>query len=127
MKGQTRKVFVLVTIAVFILIAGCDQQNQSNTRKSRLVAVENLKLKEQLQQRDNQIKRKEELLKQCWQEKKALQNQLGKERREELNDVFGDILEHSQKLQQENKELKARVKKLETKLKELEQKLPSPL
>jgi len=59
----------VVCVAFIILIAGCEGENLSDTKsnieKSRLIAIENIQLKEQLEQRDKEIERQKELLEKC--------------------------------------------------------------
>ena len=46
-----QKAFILtIILGVTMSIAGCEEQNLSDTRKSRLIAVENVQLKKQLKQ-----------------------------------------------------------------------------
>jgi len=104
-----------------MLIAGCEEENLSNTKKSRLIAAENLELKKELQQGDRQTEQQKELLEKCQQEKKALQYRLNKELKEQVEGVFSHVIK-------ENQNLKARIKELETELEELKkQAVPQPL
>ncbi len=88
MKGTTQKVFILaVGVIVFVLIAGCQESatgGPTDAKKSRLVAAENMELKKELENRDKEIarlkelhskeiKRQEELLAKCQEEKKLWQ------------------------------------------------------
>jgi hypothetical protein len=55
MKALLCKLFILIVGIIIILTAGCMQQEPISVKMSRLVAAENLKLKEDLRQRDWEI------------------------------------------------------------------------
>jgi hypothetical protein len=85
MKGTTQKVFILVVgVIVFVLIAGCQESattrlsssktgGPADAKKSRLVAAENIELKKELEKRGREIKKQEELLAKCREEKNLQQ------------------------------------------------------
>jgi len=74
MKGTAQKVLILaVGTIVFVLIAGCQEQELTDAKKSRLVAAEDIELKKELEKRSREIKRQEELLTKCQEEKKLRQ------------------------------------------------------
>lgn len=86
-----KTIFLTVGILfVIIMIAGCEEQNLSDTnlspKKTRIIAVENMRLKEQLQKRDviienqkAQFAKQKEQLKKCKDENKALKTTSHKE------------------------------------------------
>ena len=103
MKQTARKTLVLTIgmVAIVMLIAGCEEQ-QSIPKKSRLVATENQQLKEQLQQREQEIEKQKELVAKCQKEKEVL--------RESVNRSTSVLMEH---FTVENEALKARVEELQ--------------
>ncbi len=120
MKRSAQKVFVLaIGVIMFMLIAGCEEQNISNTKKGRLVAVENIRLKKELEQRDKEIEKQEKLLEKCLQEKILLEEKVRKGIRDQVNDILGVVIEESAKLRQENKKLKTQIEQLKKELAEV--------
>jgi len=98
---------------VFALIAGCDQ---TNDKRCRLIADENMQLKKEaeqskkeLGQRDEEIKTQKEQIESCLQGKKFLQKNLQKGFRPDANDILPSILKSNARLREENKKLKAQI------------------
>lgn len=124
MKGTARKISALTVCAVVImLIAGCGQKEPPDMKKSRLIAVENMRLKKELELRNKEIERLQELRnkeskkqekllaesvkeKENWKQK-ALQNV-----KKQMEGVFDTVIEQNAKLRRENEELKAQIEKL---------------
>ena len=128
-----------VGITVIMLIAGCEEQNLSNTKKHRLIAAENIRLKKELEQygekigkqkklhdveikkqknlHDREIKKQKELLAKCLQEKRALREKP----QEEDDGLTKFLLEENIKLREENEKLKAQVQQLEREFQELKE------
>lgn len=104
-------------LGIFCVLAGCTESDgggSSSMRQARLVANENLELKEELKDRDSQIKTQERLLAECEQkisEKEEAAHKSGVE----LLELMMVEVEKSTKLAKENEELKARIKELESK------------
>lgn len=115
MKKLTAKIIILA-ITGFVLVAGCEEENQTNTRKSRLVAAENLHLKKDLKRCREEIERQEKLVEECLQDKESMveemQDSLQKAAESALSD-FEEIIE----LRQENEQLKVEIAELKKKLK----------
>jgi len=99
---------VLILIA---LTAGCKDQNLSNTKKTRLIAVENNQLRKDLAQRDKEIEGQKELLVKCEQEKKDIEGQVQNTINELSAANFQDF-EKITKLEEENNDLKAQIESL---------------
>lgn len=142
MKRPAQKAFVLEnpkriflplgTLAicvVIMLIAGCEEQNLSSTKKSRLIAVENMELKKELEQRgeeikrlqeqhEKQIKQQEQKLAICLKQKEAFKKQLGQNIQEKVGSVVNAVMQENKKLRKENEGLKAQIEKLKTELEE---------
>ena len=122
MKRRAERAFILaVCTVVIMLIAGCEEQNLA--RKSRLLAAENIQLKEQLEQCEKEVEKQN-----------ALEEQ-SKERIAGMMDTISKTIgEKNKKLREENKTLKtqimqleARVRQLEKELEELKKQAPLPL
>lgn len=82
-------------------------------RQARLVANENLELKEELKDRDEKIKNHERLLAECEQKISATEEAVHKSSVELLELMMVEV-KKSTKLAKENEELKARIKELES-------------
>jgi hypothetical protein len=122
MKTAARKIFVLAVCVVFMSIAGCGQQEPPRVKKSRLIAVENMRLKRELEQRDREIdklivlhkretKKQEELLAKCVREKDSWKQKARQNVRNQVKGVFDAVMEQNAKLLEENKKLKAEIEK----------------
>ena len=129
MKGPAHKTLVLAVgiVVGIMLIAGCEEEENSsdtkpNTKRSRLIAVENIQLKKQIEKlkkvHAKEIKRQEELLDKCEREKKALEELSNKGVESYMQDVLGPLAEESAKLHEEIKTLKAQIEKLKAELEE---------
>ena len=131
MKGPVPKTLVLAVgiVVGIMLIAGCEEEENSsdtksdtkpNTRRSRLIAVENVQLKKQIEKlkkvHAKEIKRQEELLDKCEREKKTLEELSSKGVESYMQDVLGPLAEENAKLHEEIKTLKAQIEKLKTEL-----------
>jgi outer membrane murein-binding lipoprotein Lpp len=149
MKGQkmarsVSKTFVLAVSVVLsaMLFAGCEEEEKiSDTnldttpgvKQSRLIAVENSRLKKQIEQM--KIQHASELQKQKElndKERQRLQRQLDSCLRAEaasediskkgvesyMQDIVGPLTDENAKLQEENKTLKAQIEKLKSELEE---------
>ncbi|UCE99974.1 MAG: hypothetical protein JSV82_02600 [Planctomycetota bacterium] len=134
MKRPTHKALVLAVGIVLLIIAGCEQENLLAIRKSRLIAIENEKLKEQLVQCENEIEQQKELfekeleqqkenleeeierqksrLDECQERKRALEKKTKEILQEQIDSVFMGVMEENVKLRRENEDLKAQIKQL---------------
>ena len=111
MKISTKRAFILaVCIVVIMLIAGCEEQDPA--RKSRLIAAENIQLKEQLEQCEAEVEKQRALEEQSQEQVAGLMNEISK--------TFG---EENKKLREENKALKVQIKQLEAQVQQLEKEL----
>jgi outer membrane murein-binding lipoprotein Lpp len=125
MKRPTRKVFVSVVGIAFImmLIAGCDEENLSNTKKSRLIANENRQLKSELEQCQTEFKKQKVQLEQCLQKKETLEGQMNEEIGRQVSDIFTVFGDLDKEMREENESLKAQVEQLNARIKLLEEEL----
>lgn len=100
-------------IAAVTITAGCQQQDSSDTKKSRFIADENRQLKQQLEIKNQQIEHQKALLDKCAEDKTGLARQLESKNDALVNDVIKMFDEGTKQLQQENEKLKERIKSLE--------------
>ncbi|MBN2455666.1 MAG: hypothetical protein JXB29_03870 [Sedimentisphaerales bacterium] len=108
------KALVAMTLIVVIgTIAGC--QEPGTSKKSRVISAENMRLKDELAQRQHEIKRQMELVEKCRQENEVLQERFRRNMEDYFNNVLAGVV-------QENSELKQQLKTLEEQLKELQEK-----
>lgn len=113
MKRPVQKAIVLaVGVVVIMLIAGCEEESQSNIKKSRLIAAENIQLKKE-------IEKQKELLEKYLQEKKPPEEMSP----ESTQDLTQFLFEENIKLHEENEKLKAEIMQLEARIKQLETEL----
>ena len=124
MKKIVRKIFVLAVGVVVMSIAGCGQQEPPGVKRSRLIAVENMRLKKELGQRNKEIerlnelrnkesKKQEKLLAECMQEKMSWKQKARQNVRKQVKGVFDAVMEQNVKLSEENEKLKAQIEKLQ--------------
>jgi outer membrane murein-binding lipoprotein Lpp len=125
MERTVRKEFILAVgiCLIAVLIAGCEEQNLSTAKESKLIAYENRQLKEQLAQQEKKIEEQGRLLEECQQRREVLEESF----EDELNVRVGELLEVfaqlDKQLNEENNELKAQVKELQAQVSKLEQEL----
>ncbi len=137
MERTVRKEFILAVgiCLIAVLIAGCEEQNLSTAKESKLIAYENRQLKEQLAQQEKKIEEQGRLLEECQQRKKVLEKRFKEEVNagiSEVVEIFGrsnrELLRGNNKLKAQVEELQARVSKLEQELKRLKPPVgPQPL
>jgi hypothetical protein len=145
MKGQkmarsVSKIFVLAVGVVLsaMLFAGCEEeQNLSDAtpdvKQSRLIAVENTRLKKQIEQmkiqhaselqkqkerNDKERQRQQKQLDSCLRAKDAMGEMSKKGVESYMQDIVGPLTDENAKLQQENKTLKEQIEKLKKELDE---------
>ena len=127
MEKALKKGFVLAVSVLVMSIAGCQEQELPSTKKSRLIAAENMQLKKELEQRsqeierlkelhDRQMKEQEELLEECLQEKDAWKEKSRQNVRNQVKGVVDAVMEQNVKLRQENEKLKAQIEELKKEL-----------
>ncbi len=124
MKKIVRKIFVLAVGVVVMPIAGCGQQEPPSVKKSRLIAVENMRLTKELEQRSKEIerltelhnkesKKQEKLLAKCQEEKESWKQKARQNVKNQVKGVFDAVMEQNVKLRDENEKLKAQIEKLQ--------------
>jgi uncharacterized protein YnzC (UPF0291/DUF896 family) len=124
MKRSALKIFVLTVCVVVMSIAGCGEQEPPSVKKSRLIAVENMRLTKELEQRskkierlnelhNKEIKKQEKLLAECVQEKESWKKKARQNVRNQVKGVVDAVMEQNVKLREENEKLKAQIEKLQ--------------
>jgi hypothetical protein len=118
-----KKIFVLsVCIIAIVFVNSCQPQTPSE-KMGRLIAVENARLKKELELRDSEIerltklhnqqsKKQDKLLADCVKEKESWKKKAQQNVRNQVEGVFDAIMEKNAKLLAENEKLKAEIEKL---------------
>jgi len=127
MRKPARKTLIsVVGVVFFMVIAGCEEEQKlpdtkrlPNIKRCRLIAVENVGLKKQLEQRDKEIERQKQLLEKCRQENKVLKEKSRKRIEDLLSITLGSVVEGNKKLRQQNENLKSEIENLKRELEEL--------
>ena len=119
-KSGTTPVVLMVAVGfVLMSIAGCQEQDPSNTRMSKLIALENKQLKKQLEQCDEEIENQKQLLEECQEVKQVLVKQAKENFENIVAPLLQNFAEKTRKLQEENTKLKAQTEELKTETEEL--------
>lgn len=129
MRKRAQKAFILAVGVTIVLSAGCQEEEISGTRKTRLIASENIRLSKEIEKRDEkiqkleklhaeQIERQEELLTECLAQKETLEGKLQQNLRELVDSVLAVVMEKNVELRGENESLRAQIEQLKTKLAE---------
>ena len=118
MARSSQIIFICLTAMIILFFAsGCQEEQQSDSlspKRAKLIASENMKLEEKLDQKDKQISELEDKLEQCQQERDKLKEKSQKG----IEQISSMLLET---IGQENAELKKENKKLKAKIEELQQ------
>jgi hypothetical protein len=105
MRSRAWKVLVLVGVVSFIaLFVGCNEENLSDTRKSRLMASENRQLKQELKSQQEQLDK-------CLEEQKDAE--------ENKQSMLEFLIGENKKLREENERLKGQIEQLRKRVNEL--------
>ncbi len=123
MKALLHKEFMVVIGIVFVLIAGCVQQEQTSMKMSRVIAAENMELKEELRQQDweiktlkeqyeRQVKDLEETTVELKEQIKALEEKSKQNVRDQVEGVLDAVVEQNAELRTENEQLKEDIEQL---------------
>ena len=112
MKKDIRLTAALIKKSALLLcLSGCEEKNKvedGSTRKARLIAAENMQLKNTIEEMQEQLKEQKKLLADCKEKKEELRQQSAQNVGKAM-DIFQDMTE---KIQEENKQLKAELKRL---------------
>ena len=116
-----RKLITTIFAAVgivwaLVLISGCDEQNNSDIKRARLIAEQDTQLKKEIEQLNKKLenlseetKKQKEQLDACLQKKKDLEEEFQNALRKDVNDILSPVLEETAKLREENEKLKAQI------------------
>jgi len=108
---------VLAVSFILAVFAGCQQSEQKQTsgisRKDRLVANENIGLKDELAQCRKEIENQQNLVEQCRQEKETSEQQAGETVKWLLDELPADLLKQVETLTKENEELSKKLEELQ--------------
>jgi len=115
---QTTLVLTIGIVFVITLLAGCQEQSISDTRKSRLIADENKQLKQQLARRDREIEKQKELLEKCLEEKKNLKTMLQGQVKNLMEGALEKVSRERAEFRKENEGLRAQIEELKKQLEE---------
>jgi len=119
---------IFLTVVGIALVAGCEEESQIDTRKSRLIVNENTQVKKALESCQKEIEKHKELVEKCLQEKKTLGEKIKIEVKGDIEELAENALkdfEEIARLREENERLKVEIAKLR---RELEMhKGPAPL
>lgn len=142
MRKSAKKALVLVVgvIVALMLFAGCEEENQSDTKasttRSRFIANENRQLKEKIkelkQQHKRETKRWENLLAKCQKEKETIAELSAGGFKDFLDSALQKVPEELARLNEENQSLKAKIGQLKKEILQLKRELerhegPTPL
>ncbi|OHB57771.1 MAG: hypothetical protein A2173_00070 [Planctomycetes bacterium RBG_13_44_8b] len=124
MKMQVSKTILLAAcVTIVILGIGCQEEELSSDKTSRVIAAENIRLKKEVKKRDEMIERlekqheqklqrQEELLAKYAKQKEVLEKQLQQGVENQIDDVLANVIEENAKLRDEIKKLAAELEKL---------------
>ncbi len=95
-----------------MLMAGCQNNASTDTKKSRLIATENEQLKKELEQCRAEVEKQKQLTAKCLEEKKISEVK----NKENADSLAKFIIEENKKLAEENMKLTEENNKLKAKL-----------
>ena len=117
-----KKLDRILVASLVVIFAGCEQSQQKQTvdisRRDRLVANENLNLKNELAQCRGETEKQQNLLRQCEEEKGKIEQEAGDTAKWLLDKLPQSLLDDSATLSEENEKLTARIIELEKALKQ---------
>lgn len=127
------KHFILIVAIFIVLTAGCAPQEPMGVKMSRIVAAENIKLKEDLRERDwemkslkeshqRQIDELEKTIAECKEKIRTWQEESRRNLRKQIEDVTDNVIARNSILQKENEALKEQNKRLQKELDEQKKK-----
>jgi DNA repair exonuclease SbcCD ATPase subunit len=114
---------ILLAAGIIMLSAGCQEEKLQSDKKNRVIAAENIQLKKEIKKRDEKIERlkkqhekklqqQEELLDKYAKQKEALEKQLQKGVKNQIDDVLTNLIEENAKLRDEINRLEAELEEL---------------
>ena len=129
MKVLVLKHFIFIVGIFIVLTAGCAPQEPMSVKMSRIVAAENLKLKEDLRQRDweiqslkeanqQQVDKLEKTIAEYKEQIRTWQEESRRNVRKQVEDVADNVIARNSILQKEIEALKEENKRLQKELDE---------
>ena len=129
MKALMLKHFILIVAIFIVLTAGCAPQEPMGVKMSRIVAAENIKLKEDLRERDWEMKSLKEAhqkridklgktIAECKEKIRTWQEESRRNLRKQVEDVVDNLVARNSILQKEIEALKEENKRLQKELDE---------
>jgi len=117
MKNRpVRTIISAMFLVNLIFFTACQEQNQVDSKKYKLLADENYRIKCQFEQYKDQINKQEKLLEEC----KQQYEQLKKDKQDSTNflmkTVVSEYMQKNAQLEAENKTLKAQIEQLKDEL-----------
>jgi FtsZ-binding cell division protein ZapB len=127
MKALMLRYFILVIGIIILLTTGCAPREPMSVRMSRVVAAENLKLKEDLRERDweieslkeahqRQVEKLEKTIAECKEKIRTWQEESRRNLRKQVEDVVDNLVARNSILQKEIEALKEENKRLQKEL-----------
>jgi uncharacterized small protein (DUF1192 family) len=111
-----KKLGCILAALLIVIIAGCEQTQQKQTisvsRKDRLIANENMNLKEEIARCQSEMEKQQNLVKECQEEQEKILQQTGENTQWLANELPQDLVKQVEELSQENEQLKAEIERL---------------
>jgi hypothetical protein len=124
MKGPIKGI-IISAFAILIAVAGggCNQQESQGTKRTKLIAAENMRIKKELADLEKEIEslkqlhqlklvEKQSQLNRCQREKQAWQQKAQENIQNQVTGVLDIIMNDIKKLRQENERLKATLERI---------------
>jgi hypothetical protein len=122
-KLISKTILLTVCVAIVILSIGCQEEDLSSDKRSRVIAAENIRLKKEVKKRDElidrlkkqhkkKVKQQEELLAKYAKQKAILEKQLQQGVENEVDEVLANVIEENVKLRDEINKLEAELNEL---------------
>jgi len=115
---------VLAAAATFVTafsIAGCQQAEQAGSKKSRLIAAENIELKKKLNSCNDTLALKKKQLEECILERDEYKGLSDEKTGELLESIMEPFAGEIKKLEKENKALKSEIRALKSQVEQNKQ------
>jgi cell shape-determining protein MreC len=124
MKRQVKGIIITAFAVLIAMVdAGCYHQQSQGTKRTKLIATENMRLKKELTELEKEIKRLKQLhqeqliekqnhLNQCQKEKQAWQQKAQENIQDQVTGVLDVIMNDIRKLRQENEKLMAMLERI---------------
>ncbi|MDD5011150.1 MAG: hypothetical protein PHQ00_03395 [Phycisphaerae bacterium] len=108
------KIVWILAVLIIPMAAGCNEDSTADiSRKDRLLANENLNLKNEIKQYLKEIEKQKALLQQCQQENERIQTEAGETTSFLMEQLPKDLMEQTERLTRENEQLRTRIDELE--------------